>query len=245
MSFSIKSSTVVGIATLLAVLLSMVVSSVVMPVATADAAKLTACVNKKTGEMKIRFGNKAKKKCPKGYRKVTWNDSSTSTLPSVYAADGTRIGSFLGSLPFFFGPGPNFSVLRNGGQYVYGSGDGALIPLGSPDFTDAACSGPAFLGLSSATPVPAGVIARYMKSLAGTTRIVFRTQDASGLLGVPRAWTGDRTSQTVGAAIATYDLNSETGACELDDPAFTGALLGLRSVTLPVPYDFEGPLSVR
>ena len=56
MSVSMRSVVSFTVATLLAALLSMAVFSVAMPVADADAARLTACVNKKNGDMKMRFG---------------------------------------------------------------------------------------------------------------------------------------------------------------------------------------------
>jgi hypothetical protein len=39
----------------------------------AEAATVTACVKTKTGDIKIRSGAAAKKKCARGYKKVTWN----------------------------------------------------------------------------------------------------------------------------------------------------------------------------
>lgn len=228
-----------------ALILALAVAAVAVPVERASAATLTACVNKKTGEMKMRFGKKAKRKCPKGFRKVTWNDSATSKLPSVFAADGTLVGEYLGS-GLLLSPLPFYQVrLEDGGQYIYQAGTGTMVPLGSPDFTDAGCTGTAYLGLDGPTPLPTAVVARFVKNLQGLTRIVFRTENALGDLGVPRVWTGSGQSQPVAAAITTYDLNSETGACEVDDPAFTGTLLGLQTVTTPTPYDFEGPLEVR
>ena len=240
---SIRLNPILAVGT--ALVLALAVAAVAVPVEKAGAATLTACVNKKTGEMKMRFGKKARKKCPKGYKKVTWNDSATSKLASVYAADGTLVGDFLGA-GAFFAPWPLYQVGRtDGGQYLYNAGDGAMQALGSPDFTDATCTGTGYLGVNSATPIPTAVVARYVKSLQGSTRIVFRTENALGDLGVPRVWTGSGQSQAVGAAITTYDLNSETGACEVDDPAFTGSLLGLQTVATPTPYDFEGPLEIR
>ncbi len=229
----------------IALFLALAVSAVAVPAEKAGAATLTACVNKKTGEMKMRFGKKAKKKCPKGYRKVTWNDSATSKLASVYAADGKLVGKFLGA-GAIFAPWPLFQVERtDGGQYLYNVGDGTMQSLGSPEFTDATCTGTGYLGLSSATPVPTAIVERYVRNLQGSTRIVFRTQNALGDLGVPRIWTGNGQATVVGAATTTYDLNSQTGACEVDDPAFTGSLLGLQTVATPTPYDFEGPLEIR
>ncbi|MFM8888577.1 MAG: hypothetical protein ACKOGM_01085 [Solirubrobacterales bacterium] len=240
---SVRLNPIIAVGT--ALILALAVAAMAVPVEKAGAATLTACVNKKTGEMKMRFGKKAKKKCPKGYKKVTWNDSATSKLASVYAADGTRIGTFLGA-GSIFAPWPLYQVKRtDGGQYLYSAGDGTMQSLGSPQFTDISCTGTGYLGLDSATPIPAAVVARYEKNLQGSTRIVFRTQNALGDLGVPRVWTGSGQSQAVGAPIPTYDLNFQTGACEVDDPTFTGSLLGLAAVTTPTPYDFVGPLEVR
>lgn len=244
MSIPIRSFAIAAFAAVLALALALTLSAVVVPVATADAATLTACVNKKNGNVKMRFGKKAKKKCPKGWKKVRWNDSNTGALAAVYSGDGKRVGKFLGS-SFLFGPFPIYAVQRDGGQYLYETGSGDLLGIGSPDFTTADCTGPGYLGIDSATPVPQGIVDRYVASLLGPTRIVFRTEDSLGNLGVPRAWTGSGTSEVIGAGIATYDLNGETGACEIDEPAFTGVLISLRQVTIPTPYDFVGPLTVR
>ena len=226
-----------------ALILALAAAALAVPVEKAGAATLTACVNKKTGEMKMRFGKKAKKKCPKGYKKVSWNDSSTGKLPSVYGADGSRVGEFLGST-FIGAPYPFYAVLRNGGQYIYLAGSGEMIPLGSPSFTNASCTGTAYLEQSGATPSPTETT-RFIKALGGTNRIIFRTQSATGDYGTPLAWTGDGTAVPA-VAVSLYELNEETGACQAAAGGpFTGTLFGLRSVTVPTPYDFQGPLSLR
>ena len=225
-----------------ALVLALAVAVVAIPAEKAGAATLTACVNKKTGEMKMRFGNKAKKKCPKGFKKVTWNDSSTSPLSTVYGADGTRAGKFLGAglLSGF----PIYAVLRNGGQYFYSAGTGEMLDiLGSPSFTDATCSGTAYAATTGSLSTTE--TNRYIKLLGGTFRSVFRTQSALGDFGAPLVWTGNGTSSTV-AAVTLYELNDETGACEASPGgAFTGVLFGMRSVPTPTPYDFQGPLEIR
>lgn len=245
MSLPIKSFPVVALAAVLALAFSLMLSAVVVPVATADAAKLTACVNKKNGNVKMRFGKKAKRKCPKGWRKISWNDSRTSTVPSVYGADGSRVGKFIGS-GFLFAPWPLYNVQRSGGQYLYDAGTGEMMALfGSPAYQDAGCAGDAVLQISAANPLPVAVINRYQRKFQGTFRWVFRTENALGDLGAPLVWTGDGTSQHV-AGINLFVQNDETGACEPDSGgAFTGMLFGMSSVQAPFPYDFPGPLSIR
>lgn len=238
---SVRFNPIIALGT--ALVLALAVAAVAVPVEKAGAATLTACVNKKTGEMKMRFGNKAKKKCPKGYKKITWNDSSTSSLPTVYGADGTRVGKYLGSgiLSSF----PIYTVLRNGGQYLYLAGTGEMFGgfIGSPVFTDPTCSGTAYASFSGS--LSTAETNRYLKLFGGTFRTVFRTESALGDFGTPLVWTGNGTS-TLAAAVTLYELNDETGACEISSGgAFTGVLFGLRSVPAPTPYDFQGPLEIR
>ena len=62
----------------------------------AGAAKLTACVKKKSGAMRLVSGKKAKKKCPKGWRKVTWEKGKGVAPLKVVAADGKVVGTLVG-----------------------------------------------------------------------------------------------------------------------------------------------------
>src|SRR6478735_3290281 len=87
-----------------------VACAVLVSASAADAATLTACVNKKTGEMRLRTGKAAKKKCPKGWRKVRWNTKGAAGkqgTPGVNGTNGTN-GA----------PGPNISVKDATGAVV-------------------------------------------------------------------------------------------------------------------------------
>ena len=239
-NLTLRMKSFVGIGT--ALLMALMVAVVALPVDRADAAKLTACVNKKTGAVKMVFGNKAKKKCPKGYKKVTWDSQSGSKL-SVYGADGKRVGRFLGILPDEL---PIFQVERNGGIYSYLSG-GILFPSNATSglnvsFKTADCSGDAYI------PAGGGFPQWYLDfitdSLAGMNRIVFRSVGQFGF-GVPRAWVGNLTFEEVPIATNLFKLDDTTGACVPGEQGFNGTLLGLDEVTVPTPYDFQGPLEVR
>lgn len=218
------------------------VAMVAMSRAEADAATLTACVNKKTGATKMVFGNKAKRKCPKGSRKVTWPNESGL---SVFDATGRKVGRLLGVTQS--GPYTIFQVLRNGGAYSYMAG-GPLFPTFDPitgpfpvSFKTADCSGKAYLAAGGVQPPFFQDLLK--RSYRGQYRHVFRTFTSSGL-GTPVARTGDGTVE-YGGVVSTYTLNSFSGECELDEASFTGGLYGLKTVQIPKPVDFTGPLKVR
>ncbi len=223
-------------------LLGALIALAAMPRAEADAATLTACVNNKTGAMKMVFGNKAKRKCPKGSKKVTWPNESGL---SVFDANGKRVGRLLGVSQF--GPYTLLQVLRSGGSYTYSSG-GPLFPSVDPNtgfaavtFKTADCSGKAYV--ASGGVQPPFIQDLLKKSFLGDYRLIFRTFQGSGL-GTPVAHTGDGTVE-YGPLVTTYTLNPNTGACELDEASFTGGLYGLKTVSIPNPVDFTGPLRIR
>jgi hypothetical protein len=205
-----------------------------MPASSADAATLTACVKKNTGEMRLVSGKKAKRKCPAGWRKVTWNvRGPAGPQLRVRAANGDLVGKLLGVFP---GGGAIYVVERGGGQYMYfGSGD--LFPSASPSFTAPDCSGTAYLTNSSGGPSTAFLI----KLVAGSFRSVFRTM-SGGLFGPPKAWKSAGTFQSV-LATSTYRFNSTTGDCELETAGFNGDLIALKATV--APPDFVGPLRIR
>lgn len=246
MTVRVKSILGGGTVALLA-LLALTVAALALPVERADAAKMTACVNKKTGAMKMVFGKKAKKKCPKGHKKVTWNSRGPAGPNlSVYDSDGRRVGRFLGTLALDVEL-PVFQVARKGGIYVY-MGSGTLLPsdyLGGDSipvvYKTNDCSGDAYVaGLISSQ----WYIDFLAKSLAGMNRLVYRPFEQSGF-GVPKVWVGNETTEvTPGGGIATFQIDGN-GACVLDQAVFVGVLFGLDSVTVPSPYDFNGPLRVR
>lgn len=229
-----------------AILMALMVAALALPVERANAAKMTACVNKKNGTMKMVFGKKAKKKCPKGYKKVTWNSQGPAGPNlSVYDSNNQRVGRFLGvsgesGLPVF-------EVARQGGIYNY-LNNGSLLPGGFQGggvpvtFKTNDCTGNAYVAASGASPGP-WYIDLLTKSLSGMNRVVYRSFQITGF-GTPLVWVGNMTSEEVTVAIPTYEFD-DTGACVPDQANFTGTLFGLDSVPTPTPYDFTGPLEIR
>lgn len=232
----------------------------VVPVSTAGAATITACVKSDTGDLRIRFGAAAKRKCPKGWTRVRWSSTGaagkqgipgTSGIPgipgipgqpglaapafSVKDASGAVVGPLVSVFP---SGGAIYFVLRDGGVYTY-LGSGELFSLGgNPDFKTPDCSGTAFIKYS-----PAGTftLATSVKLFGGTFRVVFRTNSA-GTFGPASAWKGHGTSENVAVAIQLYKRDSTTGVCAADGAPFTGDLIVLDSV--PAPPDFVGPLTI-
>lgn len=224
-------------------LLAALVAIAAMPRAEAGAAPLTACVNKKTGATKMVFGKKAKRKCPKGSKKVTWPNEAGL---SVFDATGKKVGRLLGVTQY--GPYNVFQVLRSGGSYSYMAG-GPLFPTldqatgpTAVTFKTADCSGKAYLAAGGVQPPFFQDLLK--KVYLGQYRHVFRTFQPSGL-GTPVIRTGDGTVEYGAPPFTTYTLNPYTGLCEVDEASFTGGLYGLNTVPTPSPVDFTGPLSVR
>ena len=153
-------------------LVSMLVAGVVLlPASAANAATLTACVKKKTGEMRLRQGKAAKKKCPKGWRKVRWNTvgpagrngtngtNGTAGPPgpviNLHDAGGAVVGQFLAT---FSEGGLRFLVLRDAGVWEY-LGSGELNPY---------TGGAARAWKSSGTTQPVTTTQLYRRDNAGT-----------------------------------------------------------------------------
>jgi hypothetical protein len=209
----------------------------------AGAARLTACVNKKTGDMRLVSGKKAKRKCPRGWRKVTWEKGKGSPGYKVYSADGKLVGGLLGS----GSPGGGltfYTVLRNGGIYTYFP-NGSLLPSGalsgsSPVFKTSDCSGLAYIPLSGAPPP--GIVNFYKGLFTGPFRLVYRTSSGGPDFGPARAWKSNGATENIAAPLDLYELDS-AGACVLDQAGFTGTLF--RFVAAAAPPDFKGPLRFR
>src|SRR3954447_1088407 len=51
---------------------------------------VTACVNKKSGATKVLLGSKAKKKCAKGWSKVTWSVAGKNGANGSNGSNGTN-----------------------------------------------------------------------------------------------------------------------------------------------------------
>lgn len=222
--------------------------------AAAPAATITACVHKKTGDLKIRSGKAAKKKCPKGWKRLRWTDSGKTGKSgkqgaqgpagvqgvqgpvgpqlSVKDSGGAVVGQFMGLFPQ---PFPIYIVLRDGGFWYY-LGSGQLYPFGSPNWKTADCSGTAYMrspggGLSTSV---------VLALVGGHFRQVFRTA-GSGTFGPASAWKSNGTSETLGAPTQLYERDG-AGVCTADGAPATGDLLALDPV--PAPPDYAGPLVV-
>ena len=242
---------------IVALLVAGIAGVAVMPVSTAGAATITACVKSKTGDVRIRTGAAARKRCAKGWKRVRWNStgpagkrglpgtSGTSGSPgtpgqqgvpgpviNVKDASGAVVGQFMGVIPEGV---PFYSVLRDGGLYFY-LGSGQVYPLGSPDWKTNDCTGTAYLrGGSSFTAANLALL------VTGSFRTIFRTISAAGVLGPTSAWKGLGTTEAV-VTTQLYRRNSTTGVCEVDGGPYTGNIAALAPIS--APPDFAGPLTI-
>jgi len=211
------------------------VAGVQVPAAQAKTVKV--CVKKKSGEMRLL----TKKKCKKGWKKVTWNQKGDTGPQGNQGADGPNLkvkdgngatlGTFLGVFPQGF---PLVFVQIDGGAYTY-TPNGLLYPAGSgsPDFKNNTCSGTAYLTASS--PLSAQLLTG---SAGGPGRLVYRQTTPN--LGAALAWQFTTTTENA-VAVQLYELNS-AGACVADGGPFNGILVALSPVT--APQDVPGPLTI-
>src|SRR3954447_14571367 len=225
----------------------LVAGAVLLPVSAANGATLTACVKKKNGEMRLRQGKAAKKKCPRGWKKVRWNTVGPAGQNGTNGTNGTNgppgpvinlhdaTGAVVGQLLTVFSEGGlRYLVLRDGGVWEY-LGSGELNSYtGGPDFTTADCTGTAYLSVPNAFTKQT-----WLALIAGSYRVTYRTA-SSGVFGTPTAWKSSGTTQPV-TATQRYRRDS-TGACETDGGPFTGDLVVMDEVT--APPDFAGPLTI-
>ena len=201
------------------------------------AKKYTACVKKKTGEVRILTAGK--KKCKKGWKKRTWTKAgprgskgadgpagSANTFGVVVDADGTLVGQAFGTFP---APITIFPVLRDGGLFIYYP-NGWLVPLGAtPSYDNAACTGVPFLGVTSS-------FERDAILQDSTVRAVYRPISGA-YVGPASAYKPDGTFTSV-LNQARWELDG-AGVCQADG-TYTGYRLPLVGVT--APPDFKGPL---
>ena len=221
----------------------------------ASPSTITACVQTKTGTIKVLTTAKAKKKkCAKGYQRVTWTlagtagmngtngkdgangtngkDGTNGTPLAVLSATGNVVGLSLGLESI--GPISIYYVLAGGGIWTY-AGNGELFPstVASPVlFTDSTCSGQPSLAIDPANA----------SFVASQYRVVLRPYNTlSGALGTPRAWKLGAAAGTESAG-QTYYSQDSTGACAPSTSAHTGdPLFSLTPVA--VPADVPGPLT--
>lgn len=231
---------------------------------------VTACVNKKSGATKVLLGSKAKRKCAKGWTRMTWNiagqagkngtngangangvngvngANGANGSVSVRDSTGQRIGGFGG----YFALGLSVSLLQviadDGGVYPYLDSTGTMFPLttigggGSPLFRDAACAGPAY--------APADALSLFGPSgmAGGSARLAYRPMTGMSLLdlGPARAWKTTSSLFVVpGGSPAFYALDPVGGCDVLDDAPDSGDYL-VQLAPAIVPPDGVGPLTV-
>ncbi|MEZ5184900.1 MAG: hypothetical protein R2720_04070 [Candidatus Nanopelagicales bacterium] len=199
-----------------------------------------ACVKKSTGEMRLLLGKK--KKCKKGWKKLTWTkagptgkaglpgvngqNGQRATLGTVVDATGTQVGEAMGTWSLGF----TMIVVRIDGGDFYYLDSGILMPNISIYFSDATCSGAAFVRTNQADQV-AGMVS------SPTARVVYRKTTPN--LGPSSAYRFAGTSQAVTNAVH-YSLGSD-GTCTLL-AAFTGFTVALTPVV--APPDRPGPLRI-
>jgi hypothetical protein len=231
-----------------------VAGAVLVPATAANAATLTACVKKRTGEMRLRQGRAAKKKCPKGWKKVRWNVQGAAGRQGAAGANGTNgtngtngapgpnitvkdatgavVGQFLGVVPEGV---PIYSVWRDGAYWYY-LGDGHLYPLVGPRFKTSDCSGTAYLPNASSSQFND---ATFQLLISGPFRAVYRINDAE-LFGTPTAYAASGATEPA-TSVQLYSFDN-TGGCNAAGGPVTGTLFALQVV--PAPPDFTGPLTI-
>ncbi len=230
----LKKFTRIGLATMLGASL-LVGAGAVIP---AQAKTVNACVKKSTGEVRILSG---KKKCKKGWKKISWNQKGKAGPQgnqgaqgpnlSVIDGNGKTVGRFLGLFP----EGPTLIFVEiDGGSYMF-LPNGTLFSIGggSPSFKTSTCDGTAYLQSSSAQTTQF-----ITGSAGGPSRLVYRPIQPT--FGPASAWKFSTTTEAVNA-LPMWELN-DTGACVPDPPNFTGTLVTLERVTAPL--DVPGPLKI-
>lgn len=203
----------------------------------AQAATRTACVNKKSGELRIQL--KSSKKCKKGWKKISFDQAGIPGaagpagtagpvhVTTVKDASGAVVGQSLSTWGDLTG-----SVLMpfEGGLYWYTLGSGKLDSTwDSVLYTDAACSPTAAaIGVYSTTS--------YVASLSSASRIVERHSPSLAA----RVYVPTSTVRAVLPGEKFWVLDG-TGTCTTSWGWAPNVAI-LTQVTSPP--DFAGPLSV-
>jgi hypothetical protein len=205
----------------------------------AQAKTVKACVNKSTGELRILTG---KKKCKKGWKKISWNKKG-ATGPqgnpgaqgpnlSVKDSTGKVLGKFLGVFPQGL---TLLSVEIDGGAYTY-LPNGLLFTSfmsDSPRYKTNDCTGTAYLTSSSA------ITTQFLTgSAGGPSRVAYRKTDPT--YGPPQAWEFTSTSENA-VALQLY-RRDKTFTCLPEAAVYNGTLVVLSPV--PAPPDVPGPLTI-
>ena len=200
-----------------------------------QAKTVKVCVKKSSGEMRLL----TKKKCKKGWKKVTWNQKGKTGPqgkqgdqgPNLTVKDSTGkvLGRFVGLYPAGFSL---MFVEVDGGIYLYGP-NGQVFPAlsSSPSFKTNTCNGTAYIEASS--PQTTQLLTQ---SAGGPSRFIHRVTVPA--VGEIKAWSLTSTTETVNQMM--YELNA-SGAC-VADANYNGTLVALQSVT--PPSDVPGPLTI-
>ncbi len=202
-------------------------------VAPSQAKTVKVCVKKSTGEMRLL----SKKKCKKGWKKVTWNQKGDTGPqgnqgaqgPNLVVKDGggNVLGDLVGTLPMSL---EVVMVRVNGGIYMYRF-DGVVYPMGSPAYKNNTCSGTAFIPSTSATTT-----AFLTGSAGGPSRLVYRPTSPG--MGPVAAYQFTTTTENVNQNMWELD---DTGTCVAGTP-HNGTLVALQQVASPP--DVTGPLTI-
>lgn len=203
---------------------------------------VTACVNNKSGATKVLLGAKAKKKCAKGWTKMTWNVAGqagkngangtngangangvngvngvngANGSVSVRDSTGKRIGGFGG----YFSLGLSISLMQviadDGGVYTYLDSTGQLLP-----FTALGGGGsPLFkdAACAGAAYLPAAGASVFGSTglTGGSARLAYRPVTGMSLfdLGPTRAWKLTSSLSVVPGIVPTFYELDATGGC--------------------------------
>jgi hypothetical protein len=230
-----------------------VAGAVLVPASAAGAATLTACVKKRTGEMRLRQGKAANRKCPKGWKKVRWNvqgpagkqgaagangtngtngTNGASGLVDVKDATGAVVGQLVGVVPEGV---PVYTVWRDDAIWYY-LGDGHLASIVGPRFKASDCTGTAYLANGAGTQFSD---ATFQTLISGPFRAVYRIANAEQF-GTPTAYAASGVTEPA-TSVQLYSFDN-TGACNPSGGPVTGTLFALEVV--PAPPDFTGPLTI-
>lgn len=219
---------------------------VATPASPAGAATVKACVNKKSGDIRFLTGTK-KRKCKKGWKKITWNQQGAqgpqgpqgntgATGPKMVAKDGS--GNVIGPLASVYPiGGAYFSILVNGGVYLY-EPSGRVVPVITPVYKQADCSGTPYVDTTSAETRDI-----YVAGVGSSARFTYRATTPTWGATSAYAMSGSSESNVAPApAIALYERDS-SGTCVLESAAFNGYLITLTPQASP-PADVTGPITI-
>ncbi|MEZ5184899.1 MAG: hypothetical protein R2720_04065 [Candidatus Nanopelagicales bacterium] len=207
----------------------------------AQAKTVVACVKKSNGKVKVlTTKKKQKKKCKKGWKKFSWNQTGKTGPQGPAGQDGAQgasqvvkdgtgkvLGKFLGLLP----EGASFVfVLIDGGAFIY-SPDGRVLPLTSPTFKTNTCTGTAYVRSSSPTNTQF-----YVGAAGGQSRLVYRKTNPT--YGPSVAYQFTTATEVINQTVYRWN---DMGAC-VADGNHNGTIVALQQVAAPA--DVPGPLTI-